>query len=260
MSLHKPTATGSAGLRPGPVASRPKPDRSPALPTAAFTLIELLTVIVIIGILAAIIIPVAGRVRDSARTAKCVSNWRQLGAAFSGYAADNKDKFPYTAWRSGVPASEQYWHQVAPYMTKVPPMPWNTPQTDSIRKFMTQDMGCIATPNRWWHGVSDKISQRPLSTLTHPSRTILGIDIRGSSDDNMNIWLDNNTVANNSQTQRLKRFTPKPHASKVNVLYVDGHVRTLHVSQIMLGDYLRATPDYNGSDDTTPVGDPAYDK
>lgn len=47
----------------------------------AFTLIELLTVIAIIGILAAILIPVVGRVRESARRASCVSNIRQFGMA-----------------------------------------------------------------------------------------------------------------------------------------------------------------------------------
>ena len=46
---------------------------------AAFTLIELLTVIAIIGILAAIIIPTVGKVRDSARSAQCISNMRQVG-------------------------------------------------------------------------------------------------------------------------------------------------------------------------------------
>ncbi len=48
-------------------------------PLHAFTLIELLTVIAIIGILAAILIPVVGAVRDSARQAKCMSNIRETG-------------------------------------------------------------------------------------------------------------------------------------------------------------------------------------
>lgn len=61
---------------------------------AAFTLIELLTVIAIIGILAAILIPVVGRVRDHARTAACTSNLRQLGLAVLLYANENDDFLP----------------------------------------------------------------------------------------------------------------------------------------------------------------------
>ncbi|WP_043584481.1 DUF1559 domain-containing protein, partial [Geminisphaera colitermitum] len=64
----------------------------------AFTLIELLTVIAIIGILAAIIIPTVGKVRDSARAASCRSNLRQLGTATLLYVEDTRGKiFPYPA-------------------------------------------------------------------------------------------------------------------------------------------------------------------
>ncbi|EIP99670.1 prepilin-type N-terminal cleavage/methylation domain-containing protein [Opitutaceae bacterium TAV1] len=73
----------------------PPPFALPLRPAArrgeAFTLIELLTVIAIIGILAAIIIPTVGRVRESARTAVCLSNVRQIAVAGQMYAADNRD-------------------------------------------------------------------------------------------------------------------------------------------------------------------------
>lgn len=62
-----------------------------------FTLIELLTVIAIIGILAAIIIPTVGRVRESARSAKCTSNLRQINMAVKLYADDNKGFLPASA-------------------------------------------------------------------------------------------------------------------------------------------------------------------
>lgn len=60
----------------------------------AFTLIELLTVIAIIGILAAIIIPTVGSVRKAAQKAKCVSNLRQIGVSLIGYANNNKQQLP----------------------------------------------------------------------------------------------------------------------------------------------------------------------
>ncbi|MDR1284124.1 MAG: prepilin-type N-terminal cleavage/methylation domain-containing protein [Opitutaceae bacterium] len=56
----------------------------------AFTLVELLTIIAIIGILAAIIIPAVGQVRESARAVQCASNLRQIQMANIAWATDNK--------------------------------------------------------------------------------------------------------------------------------------------------------------------------
>ncbi|MCU0793273.1 MAG: prepilin-type N-terminal cleavage/methylation domain-containing protein [Opitutaceae bacterium] len=60
----------------------------------AFTLIELLTVIAIIGILAAILIPTVGAVRKRALKSQCASNLRQLGTAVNLYINDNKQRLP----------------------------------------------------------------------------------------------------------------------------------------------------------------------
>jgi len=53
-----------------------------------FTLVELLTVIAIIAILAAIIFPVAGTVRENARKGRCSSNLSQIFVALQAYKED----------------------------------------------------------------------------------------------------------------------------------------------------------------------------
>jgi prepilin-type N-terminal cleavage/methylation domain-containing protein/prepilin-type processing-associated H-X9-DG protein len=77
--------------------------RLPAVGGAGFTLIELLTVIAIIGILAAILIPTVGKVRDTARQARCGSNLRQLAMAVIIYANERKDTLPTAYDADGGP-------------------------------------------------------------------------------------------------------------------------------------------------------------
>ena len=55
-----------------------------------FTLTELLTVVAIVGILAAIIIPVVGRARSVARQSQCATQLRQIHVAVVMNAQENK--------------------------------------------------------------------------------------------------------------------------------------------------------------------------
>src|SRR5437762_10712146 len=63
----------------------------------AFTLVELLVVITIIGMLVALLLPAVNAARESARQTTCMNNQRNYGQAIQQYVT-SKDYFP--AYRS----------------------------------------------------------------------------------------------------------------------------------------------------------------
>ena len=88
-----------------------------------FTLIELLVVIGVIAILVGLLLPALSSARRQANQARCAANLRQLAAAFTLYAADNKSFYPVARWEvpPGAPkepgVSNLYWSDfTAPYV------------------------------------------------------------------------------------------------------------------------------------------------
>lgn len=99
-----------------------------------FTLIEILVVIAIVSILAAILFPVFARARENARRSSCMSNLKQIGLAVMMYAQDNDERYPFSSqaraslgssWSStAVPSGDfansvsVYWQQFLQPYTK----------------------------------------------------------------------------------------------------------------------------------------------
>jgi len=61
----------------------------------AFTLIEVLVVVAILGLLLALLMPVLSRSRQYARRAVCAINQRHVGLAIHAYAGDYQDTIPF---------------------------------------------------------------------------------------------------------------------------------------------------------------------
>ncbi len=67
--------------------------------TRAFTLVEMLVVIAIVGIMAALLLPTMNRAKASAQSTACLSNLKQIGIGVLMYSSDSDDKAPR---RTGV--------------------------------------------------------------------------------------------------------------------------------------------------------------
>jgi len=60
----------------------------------AFTLVEILTVLAVIGVLMGLLLPALNSARENGRRVHCMNNLRQIGLAMMAYAGDNENHMP----------------------------------------------------------------------------------------------------------------------------------------------------------------------
>src|SRR2546423_11766578 len=69
-----------------------------AFPTGrsfGFTIVELLVVVVIVSVLAALLLPALAKAREQGRSSVCRNNMRQIALAMTLYADENSDYLPW---------------------------------------------------------------------------------------------------------------------------------------------------------------------
>ncbi len=76
---------------------------APPRRSAGFTLVEIMIVVVIIGLLAAMALPAFGRVRSRSHAARFISDLRTFSQAFETYSAQNGN-WPANAGTGALPA------------------------------------------------------------------------------------------------------------------------------------------------------------
>jgi len=68
----------------------------------AFTLLELLVVVAVIAIIAALLLPALSKAKGKALAISCLNNTRQLAVAWTLYADDHENRLPYNLGGTGV--------------------------------------------------------------------------------------------------------------------------------------------------------------
>ena len=233
---------------------------------SAFTLVELLAVMAIISILAALLLPAVARSRHEARIVQCKNNLRQVGSAimlyssyFDGWAPVDGDA--YTPSTAGRVATSLIWNSVTPY-------------TDGSKRHLLGlgllmmldcrfigDPMVLFCPAEGFIEISElmhEVKTLPDNEITHCSYIYRQLDARRPADqakgvlgslgrnpgiDGLSDPADPVTLADDAPVTALAAdrnylsyrdgFYTDPYnrvnhdGASVNVLYSDGHVETL---------------------------------
>jgi prepilin-type N-terminal cleavage/methylation domain-containing protein/prepilin-type processing-associated H-X9-DG protein len=201
-----------------------------------FTLVELLACICIIGILAAILLPLAGYVRENARGSQCASNQRQIYTALMLYHNDNK-RLPQlqNGLVSGIlPANQPFWNQqLLPYFDRQ--------TTDLLPDFFQCPSDSLANNGRGDYGVNYNDIVSPglirtsryssnLKTVNRPERAILLADAQQmNGTEVIGAWYFTNTAVPNSSGNAN---IASRHRGGANVVFADGHVIWMETTKI----------------------------
>jgi prepilin-type N-terminal cleavage/methylation domain-containing protein/prepilin-type processing-associated H-X9-DG protein len=119
----------------------------------AFSLIELLVVMSIIAILAMLLLPSVGLVRDAARMTTCAGRLRQLGAVALTYAQEHRGSLAPSQATTGIPAA--WGSGIVPYFNW-PFLGQYQAETENVRgtSFPGAEntiFHCPSDPRRFWH-------------------------------------------------------------------------------------------------------------
>jgi prepilin-type N-terminal cleavage/methylation domain-containing protein/prepilin-type processing-associated H-X9-DG protein len=198
-----------------------------------FTLIELLVVIAIIAILAALLLPALSRAKESAKSAQCLNQLRQISLATRLYAEENDDLFPRSQ-HSAVANKQLPWERALAPLLGV--SGGTTAWTNLLQNLYhcpnDKQAGHLSYGLNYYFelGGEDDYPGKPqtwrkLSQIPKPSSTVMytEIDVAIMADHVMPglCWM---TVADAENEVASRR-----HKQRCNYAFVDGHVALLPI-------------------------------
>ena len=194
---------------------------------SGFTLVELLIVVAIVAVIAAILFPVFATVRERGRRTVCQSNLKQLALAMQQYVQDNNGAYP-SEFNQWAEASYPYLKNADVF--RCPDHPANE---------ITDQLILDATTLGGSYPVDYTYNWQRLAVFAppYPTKTILGVH-----EVNLltpaTIWFNVDTRWSDNDGDHYLRTVPKTscgreftgstlHSSAGNYSYIDGHVKWL---------------------------------
>ncbi|MDR1281013.1 MAG: prepilin-type N-terminal cleavage/methylation domain-containing protein [Opitutaceae bacterium] len=239
-------ANTSAILRRGSAQSKienPKSKISRAW--RAFTLIELLTAVAIIGVLATLSFSALGNIRKKARAAVCASNLRQCGVALNLYANDNKGNLPAALENDAISWPVELGRRgYLPRLVENQPTVATCPVSTSRGRYVKDGFRRVYG---MWTGNANYGTKPPPPAVSNRDVQCYRLSIQSLEPDRIIVADSGRSVYSEGwdpsyfimtgtgkrETSDANKVINLCHGGKANALFVDGHVKAVDAAWLL---------------------------
>lgn len=197
----------------------------------AFTLVELLVVIVIIGVLASLLMPAIGKAKSRAQNTVCLNQLRQLGMAVRMYSEDNEGRLPAAELLPSLPVvADHPLPRIADVLASYVGRAGGTNASLSVLKCPGDRQGRFAKEGASYEWNIELNGRRIDETRGGAVRVVRVMVVDGQpaqvSDEKKDLVFP---PATTPLLLDYDAFHPRPPKPGKNVVYMDGHVAAFEV-------------------------------
>ncbi len=235
----------------------PGAHRSAIRSRVAFTLVELLVVVAVIGLLSAMILPALGKAKATARKATCLSQLKQWNFALIMFAHDNEDSIPRESFIPGGttinlwaqvrnPLAHDVWYNTLPGYAHSRRASGYAPEAARADFYKPGNLfHCPSASFPKGSGVSEvayfsyamnsKLILNPfrsikLSSIQEPGSTVTFLDNRLENEPKIDEKQEKDNLGQPSAY--ASRFVTR-HAQRGGIAFADGHVDQLSGPEVV---------------------------
>lgn len=190
-----------------------------------FTLVELLTVIAIISVLAALLFPVFLTVRGKAREISCIANMHQVGLSLKMYTQDYDEMYPWAVDPTDK-YTPQIWNQYPQFKEQIEFMPM---QHEALQPYV-KSAESFHCPSDAGYQVEDFTGEELDASPSSFAKFGTSLNYRTEISFRQ---ATEGTIRNPSELNVFMDAAGKWHGGfllnllRYNVLFADGHVKNL---------------------------------